>query len=223
MRRAVFLQARMGSTRLPGKAVVDLGGLPILVWCFRSLSPVPAEVHALLTDAASVDRLGPLARSEGWEVHVGDAEDVLQRFVSAARRFAVDVVLRATADNPLVSAALAADNLQRLVDGGWDLHAWAHSPLGTGTEAVRVEALIAAWESQPDAYEREHVTPYLYRHPERFRVGRPTVSPNLYWPEGRVTLDTEEDLFRLRRLVSAWGWMPPVSTEAVVNALRAHG
>lgn len=220
MRRGVFLQVRLASTRLPRKALRTIGGLTILEWCLRSLGSVAAEVHAVLTDDASVEDLGPIVRREGWQLFVGHPEDVLDRFVRAARHFQTDLVLRATGDNPFVSVALAERNLLHLAEEGWDLYAAVHAPLGVGTEAVRLDALELALQSAPDTYEREHVTPYLYHHPERFRVGRPTVGPDLYLPEGRVTVDTPADYDRVAVLVEQTGWRPPVDTAALVRVLR---
>lgn len=221
MKTAVFLQARMGSTRLPGKAMLKLGPLTLLEWCLRALDKVGSDVHAVLTDAASQTVFEIYTKRAGWELFVGDPENVLDRFVKAAGHFGAQYLLRATADNPFVSAHLAQLNLNALQEGGWDLFAYQMAPLGTGTEAVRTDALLFAIESDPDAYEREHVTPFIYRNPERFRIGRPTVGPSFYHPEGRVTVDTQEDYERLKTLVERNSWEPPLDLASLVRTL--HG
>ncbi len=220
MSTAVFLQVRMGSSRLPGKALLSLGRLTLFEWCLRSLREVRADVHAVLTDSASRSALLPYTDREGWDLYVGDPEDVLDRFTQAAMHYGVQSLLRATGDNPFVSAHLAELNLRALEEGGWDLFAYQMAPLGVGTEAVRADALKLAWESHPDAYEREHVTPFIYHNPELFRVGRPTVPPVYFGPQERVTVDTPEDLKRLQELVDQNGWSPPLDTARLIEALR---
>lgn len=108
MRTGVFLQARLGSSRLPHKILLDLQGRTVLEHAMRRLSLVNTDVHAVLTDSHSYSVINKICASvPGWECFEGPAEDVLARYVFAARHFAVDRIIRATADNPLVSYRLA--------------------------------------------------------------------------------------------------------------------
>jgi len=222
MRTGVFLQVRLSSTRLARKALLKLGNSTILEWCLKSLGEVKADEHAILTDAQSYSEFQDYAHHYGWSLFSGDPNNVLDRYVSAARHFDVNLILRATGDNPLVSPQIATTNMQQLEAGGWDLYALAHSPLGTGTEAVRRDALELALQREPNAYDQEHVTPFLYRHPEDFRVGRPTVPPQFYLPEARLTIDTQEDLDRVADLVQRHALTAPVDTEFLVGILRDY-
>jgi spore coat polysaccharide biosynthesis protein SpsF len=217
----VFLQARLESTRLTNKALLELGGRPVIEQAMLQLRRVPAAMHVLLTDAKSADLLQRPAQRCGFELFVGPEENVLERFVLAARRFAVDEIIRATGDNPLVSWELA-----RMAAAGRRRHG-AHyfgfdgPPLGTGVEVVTREALEEALRSTKDAYDREHVTPFLYRNRERFVVVR-TPAPVAYrMPHSRVTLDTREDYLRLCEIYDAIYQDEPLSVMRLMSFLES--
>jgi len=216
----VFLQARLGSTRLPRKALLPLAGVTVLQLAMRALARVEAGVHALLTEPASQEVFAALAREEGFQLFVGSEQDVLDRFCRAAARFGVRRVVRATGDNPLVCPAQVRSLLQLHEARGWQLSHYLGPPLGTGVEVVEARALAEAGERARDPYEREHVTPYLYRHPERFRVGEPPCPAHWRLPEARVTLDTAEDYERLRALFGELYRGEPLETEELVAWLR---
>ena len=95
-------------------------------------------------------------------------------------------------------------------------------PLGTGVECVRADALLEAHRLAASRYDREHVCPFLYRHPERFIIHRPEVSSEYRFPEGRVTLDTEEDYEILKELFSRLYRGSPVPTDLLVQELARH-
>jgi spore coat polysaccharide biosynthesis protein SpsF len=216
----LFLQARLGSTRLPRKALLPLGGATVLQLAMRALARVPAGVRALLTEPASEGTFAGLAKEEGFELFVGSEEDVLDRFCRAAARFGVQRVVRATGDNPLVSPAQVRSLLELHQGSGWQLSHYLGPPLGTGVEVVEASALAEAGEKAADPYEREHVTPYLYRHPERFRVGEPSCPAAWHMPEARLTLDTAADYELLRELFGELYRGQPLETEELVRWLR---
>lgn len=197
----VFVQVRLDSNRLPEKALLDLAGRPLIGHVMQALSGVPAEVHALVSEERSAAVLEPLAEEYGFALFSGDPEDVLRRYADAVRHFGVDTVVRATGDNPLVSARLVREILQLHEERAADLSGFDDLPLGTGVEILSREALLRADARAVDPYEREHVSPYLYRHPDRFRILR-TPAPEPYrLPEGRVTVDTPEDYQYVRQLM----------------------
>ncbi len=216
----LFLQARLGSTRLPRKALLPLGGSTALQLAMRALARVPAAVRALLTEPASESAFAGLAREEGFELFVGSEEDVLDRFCQAAARYGVQRVVRATGDNPLVSPAQVRSLIELHEAQGWHLSHYLGPPLGTGVEVVEASALLEAGEKALDPYEREHVTPYLYRHPERYRVGEPACPAAWHLPEARVTLDTEADYALLQELFGKLYRGQPLETEELVPWLQ---
>lgn len=197
---AVFLQVRLDSSRLPRKALALLGGRTVVQRCFDALDAVAADRRVLVTEPASSPELGPLARASGWELFVGSKDDVLGRFVAAAEATGATTIVRATGDNPLVSARMANLALDRHRERNNDYTAFDGAPVGTGVEVLRAAALVEASGSSPDAYEREHVSPFLYRRPDRYRIDR-SPAPAACQSAGRVTLDTPEDL---ANLVSLW-------------------
>jgi spore coat polysaccharide biosynthesis protein SpsF len=216
----VFLQARLGSTRLPGKALLPLGGTSVLQLAMRALARVPAGVHAVLTEPKSSQAFAEPTRTEGFELFVGSEEDVLDRFCRAAAKFGVGRVVRATADNPLVSPAQIRSLLALHESRGWQLSHYLGPPLGTGVEVIEAGALAEAGAAARDPYEREHVTPYLYHHPELFRVGEPPCPAAWHWPEARVTMDTAADYELLRALFRDLYRGEPVETEELIRWLR---
>ncbi len=188
----IFIQVRLDSSRLPGKALLPLGDMTVLDHALRNLAQVKGDVHAVLTDPDSADGLNPVAKRWGFELFQGPRDDVLRRFAAAISYFGVDRLVRATGDNPLVNVELARMALDEARAAGADYFGFQGAPLGTGVEVVNAEALLAAQEESVDPYEREHVCPFLYNRPERFSLCRPRV-PEPWRGEERLTLDTLED------------------------------
>lgn len=219
---AVFLQVRLDSSRLPRKALELLGNKTVTERCMEALGGVDADVRVLVTEPASGTDLEPLVRSSRWDLFVGSKDDVLDRFVQGARKWGVKTIVRATGDNPLVSANLANQLLSRHRERRSDYSGFLGAPVGTGVEILSVPALERAWSSSPDAYDREHVSPHLYRHPEVFSIDRPTVSPNCHAPDARVTIDTASDLAYVRALWDAVFRGLPPEVEDLIPWLSQH-
>jgi spore coat polysaccharide biosynthesis protein SpsF len=185
----------------------------------RRLARVSAAVRILACDEASAEAFAPLAARAGFVLFPGPKEDVLARFALAIRKHSLERVIRATADNPFVSPELASLVSDRAVETDVDFAALDLMPLGLGVEAARASALLAADEEAVDPYEREHVCPFLYRRPERFRLLREDAPPEYRYPAGRVTVDTAGDYERALELAREAGFDP--STRALVATLRA--
>ena len=100
--RTVIVQCRLSSTRLPGKALKDLGGKPVLAWVLASMKKVNADHYFVATDEASYEALLPVCREYGFECFAGSLNDVLDRFVSLLNTVKTQTVIRATADNPFL-------------------------------------------------------------------------------------------------------------------------
>jgi spore coat polysaccharide biosynthesis protein SpsF len=221
-RLGLVVQVRLGSTRLPRKALLPLGGATVADQVLRRLALVPADAYVLATDEASAAELGPVAARNGFELLVGSAEDVLERYCDAIRRFGLSRLLRATGDNPLVSFELA----RLLVEEGSvgradraDYRAHTGMPLGMGVELVEASALLAAEKDASLPSEREHVCPFLYNHPERFRILRSEAPAPYRLPEARVTIDTAADYESVLRLYGALYSGSPIPSEAVLRHL----
>ena len=222
MSTGIFIQVRLGSVRLPSKALLPLPGGCLIQHVMRSLAAVPADVRALLTDARSMDALRPLAAAEGYETCRGPDEDVLARYCAACRAYGTTRVIRATGDNPLTSARLARDIIAEHERAGADLSHYLGVPWGSGVEVVTAEALFEAEKDSTLQDEKEHITTFHYRHPQRFRILEAPAPAYAAYAEGRVTVDTPADLSDVRRLFADLYAGKPIEIEMAIAWLRGH-
>ncbi len=218
----VVLQARMGSTRLPGKALLPLGGSSLLEQAMARLALVAADLRVLATDEASARSLAPAAERRGFELLVGPAEDVLARYCLAVARFRPDLVLRATGDNPLVSHELATLLLKRREERPSDYAGFLGMPVGMGVVLAAADARRRAEAEAREPAEREHVCPYLYGHPELFRVDRPEAPAEYLLPEARVTVDTAADYESVLRIYGSLYDGRPIPSAVLLEYLRGR-
>ncbi len=219
----VFLQARLESTRLTNKALLELGGRAVIEQAMAQLRRLPVSRHVLVTDSHSAALLRRPAERCGFNLFVGPQENVLKRFVLAAQAFQVDEIVRATGDNPLVSWELARMAISRLRAADADYCGFDGPPLGTGVEVVRTSALEQALRESEDPYDLEHVTPYLYRNRNRFHVLREAAPAAYCLPHARVTLDTSEDYQRLCTVYDAIYSGAPVPVIHLISHLQSAG
>jgi spore coat polysaccharide biosynthesis protein SpsF len=175
----------------------------------EALAHLPWDAKLLACPKDSVSALAPLAEQAGCEILPGPKEDVLARYALGIRRFAADIVVRATGDNPFVFAdAAAALNLEAIALKA-DYSGYSGLPYGAGTESVAATALLRAEKEAAAPPEREHVCPYLYGHPDIFRLHRP-LAPRLWQgPEIRLTVDTREDYDKAQVLYEALSDLSP--------------
>jgi len=193
---ALVLQARIDSSRLPGKSLLPLEGMPLIFRVMEALSALPIEAKILACPLDSVSAFAPLAEKAGFSLAPGSKEDVLARYCLAIRRSGADRIIRATGDNPFVFVDAAAAINAEAIELDADYAAYSGLPYGAGVEAVASEALLRAEREAASPAEREHVCPYLYNHPELFLLHRPLALPRWRGPEVRVTVDTQNDYER---------------------------
>lgn len=197
------IQARTGSTRLPGKVVADLGGMPMLAFILRRLEHVGLDRLVVATTAQPGDDVVvDIARAHGAAVIRGPEHDVLERFRLVTERFPAELVVRLTADCPFVDPALVEEALERFRQGDHDYVSNTvirTFPDGLDVEVVRTRSLLEAADQAVDPVEREHVTPFLYRRPERFRLHALRNERPL--GDERWTVDTPADLAFARHVV----------------------
>lgn len=198
------VQARMGSTRLPGKVLMDLDGQPMLAFMLDRLSSLDG-IRLVVATSIGIgdDPIERCARSLGIAVVRGDETDVLGRFRTALDRYPADHVVRLTADCPLIDPVLVTATIERHLATGADYTSNTlirTHPDGLDVEAMTARALRIADREATDPAEREHVTPYLYRRPQRFSLAAllgPARFGHLRW-----TVDTADDLERVRSMVA---------------------
>ncbi|MCG3148402.1 MAG: 3-deoxy-manno-octulosonate cytidylyltransferase [Verrucomicrobiae bacterium] len=200
-----IVQARMGSTRLPGKMLRRLAGRPlidhVLARLTASIQPKgPLDAIVLATSTApDNDPLVDHVAKRWPEIVIvrGSEDDVLARFVTALRQIGATQFVRATGDCPLINTDAMAQMLTALETTGADVINYqpGYEYVDKGLEAVTAAALLrVAEDPQLTARDREHVTSLLYRHPDRYRVGYIASDPVLRRGDIRLTVDTADDL-----------------------------
>lgn len=204
MSSGIVIQARFSSARLPGKVLRPLGGRPMLGWLLERMRAVPEAgcVVVATSDRPEDDPVAAYARASGALIHRGPLEDVLGRFAGAAAAYALEPVVRVSGDSPLLDPGLVSRALQLYREGGSDLvtNVLERSyPKGQSVEAIGAGALRAAAAEARAADEREHVTPYFYAHPGRFRIRNFALVPAA--ADMRLCVDTEEDFACMEALV----------------------
>lgn len=211
-------QARMGSTRLPGKVLMPAAGKPLLDWQLDRLARCQTLDGLIVatSDLPGDNFLADHAARLGVSVFRGSETDVLDRFYQAALAGKGDIVLRFTADCPLIDPALVDQLVDYFRDHDFDYAAIDVSrfPRGLDAEIVTMAALETAWREAKAPFEREHVMPFLWQRPERFRLGylnHPEVvgAGDTPW---RWCVDTEQDFTLVCRLLEelrdrpGFGW-----------------
>ncbi len=226
MRTVAIIQARMGSSRLPGKVLADIGGAPMLARVIeraQAAATISAVVVATTTDPAD-DALLPVARAAGAQVYRGSTDDVLARYVGAARTHQAQVVVRLTADCPLLDPAVIDAVVEGLLTTpGCDYASNTHQrtfPRGLDVEAMHLATLerLAVIASLPA--HREHVTAYLLDNSAEFAIAQLCADDDhtaLRW-----TVDTALDLALVRRLYADAGAHPRLPYQALVAWLARH-
>ena len=197
MNVVAIVQARMGSTRLPGKVLCDLGGRTMLARVVRRVGRaalVDQVVVATTTapgDEPIVEECGRLSAP----CFRGSEEDVLDRYHQAALAYQAGAVVRVTADCPLIDPEVTDQVIRAFLEQKPDYASNVLRrtyPRGLDTEVITAEALARAAGEAREPYERAHVTPYVYRHPESFRLLSVTGQEDL--SGHRWTVDSPEDL-----------------------------
>ena len=205
MKTVGIIQARMTSTRLPGKVLKTVLGKPLLAYEVERLRRVALldELVVATTTNETDDPVCAFCEDAGVPVYRGSEDDVLRRFYEAAGRFGADTVVRFTADCPLIDPALVSDILRTyLADGarfdyvGVD---YESIPRGMDAEVFSYRALERAEREGTGASDREHVTWYLHRNPDRFSVHRYSIQND--WSKYRFTVDTQEDFDLIEKII----------------------
>jgi len=203
---ALVLQARIDSTRLHGKSLLPLNGKHLIFRVMEALGAISVGAKVLACPEDCVSAFSQLAVEAGFLLVAGSKEDVLARYCLAIRRTGADRIIRATGDNPFVFVDAASAINDEAIELNADYAAYLDLPYGAGVESVSSEALLRAEKEAKDPAEREHVCPYLYNHPEIFRLHRPPAPSVWRAPEIRLTVDTHDDYERAlalyRRLLS---------------------
>jgi spore coat polysaccharide biosynthesis protein SpsF len=201
-----ILQARVSSSRLPGKVLADIVGKPMVLRQIERIARarrLAGIVLATSTDPSD-DPLADAVSAAGVALYRGSLEDVLGRFVGAARSVGAETVVRLTGDCPLADPELIDAIVERHCQTGADIttnSVEATFPDGLDAEVVGFEQLAAAEREATLTLEREHVTQFFYRRSSRFRIEHYKQSPDL--SDMRWTVDRPSDLLFARTVYEA--------------------
>lgn len=200
-----IIQARMGSTRLPGKVMLPVDDSNPIIWHVVNQmkhSKLCEKLIVATTNLAEDEKIVDFAKKNSLYYFRGSAEDCLDRYYHCAKSFSISIIVRITCDNPLIDPTLVDDAVKTFVEGNYDYVTNCKPrsfPQGTEVEVFSFSALERAWKEASKPSEREHVTPYFYNNPEKFRifniVNQKNIS-NLRW-----TVDRISDLEFVRALV----------------------
>lgn len=201
----IIIQARMSSTRLAGKSLKIIQGLPVIAILVKRLKFMthPATIVIATSEEDADDPIEAYCKEAAIEIFRGAEEDVLDRYLKAARKYSGDVIVRITGDCPLMDPRVVDQTLDYFLEHYPDFDYVSNTlkrtfPRGLDVEVFKRRALERAHSESYFTEEREHVTPYIWRHPEMFSQGNYLCKED--HSEHRWTLDTEED-FHLIKLI----------------------
>ena len=195
----------MGSTRLPGKVLTDLGGKTVLARVVRRLrrAKLIDEIIVATTDLPTDDPIVRECNHLDVPYFCGSESDVLDRYYQAAKVFGAEAVVRVTSDCPLIDPQLVDETIAAFQADEADYASNVIPrtyPRGLDTEVFTAAALERAWLEAKEPHQREHVTPYFYEHPKLFRMASALADAD--YSRYRWTLDTSEDLELIRAIYS---------------------
>lgn len=218
----VIVQARMTSTRLPGKILKPIMGKPMLQIQLERLSRAQTISKIVLATTVNRDddRVAGLAEALGVEYYRGSEPDVLDRYYQAAVQANADVVMRVTGDCPAIDPAICDKVVDKFFAHGVDFMRTGETFAdGLDCEVFTFKSLEVAWKEAKLAYEREHVTEYITQHPERFAFE--VLESDLDSGKYRLTVDEPEDFELISRVAAFFGdEFVNVGTQEIIAYLK---
>jgi len=195
----------MGSTRLPGKVLTDVGGRTVLARVLGRLrrATLIEDVIVATSNLPSDDAIVDECESLSVPCFRGSEADVLDRYYRTAQEFQTEAIVRITADCPLIDPRLVDETVRvfQAHEADYASNVIPRTyPRGLDTEVFTIEALAWAWLEARHPHQREHVTPYFYEHPEIFKRASATAEAD--YSRYRWTLDTADDLELIRTIYS---------------------
>jgi len=205
MKIDAIIQARMDSTRLPGKVLMKLNGITVLKCVFDQLNHSTTLNRKILATTINKtdDEIAKFANFNNIELFRGNSSDVLDRYYQCAKKFNIKHIVRITSDCPLIDSEVIDKTLELYKTGKFDYvnnFSKKRFPYGSEVEVFSFDVLETTWKNANYLSEREHVTPYIYNNPDKFSIGY--IEPiedysNLHWAIDRI-----EDLKLIQTLYS---------------------
>jgi len=203
-----IIQARMGSSRLPGKAMKKIHGkIPIMEFQQNQLkfSKRIDKMIVATTTLESDNQIVSFCESNNLEYFRGESEDVLDRYYHCAKKFNLSVIVRITSDNPLIDPNIVDSVIDKFLDSKCHYISTEYTkpltfPLGFLVEVFNFQSLEKAWKEAKLPSEHEHVTPYIYKNSDKFKIQSVTYERNL--SHIRCTVDTDDDFKLIEEIIS---------------------
>ncbi len=223
----VFVQARMGSERLPGKIMAKINGKELLIHQIDRIRRAQKvnDVVVITSDKEENNVIEKLCNKNTIPIYRGSEDDLLDRHYQAAKKFSADFVVKIPGDCPLSDANIIDQVLQLWLDNRnlYDYVSNYHPatfPDGLDVEGAPLHVLEKAWQEADKTYEREHCYPYVWDHPEKFKIGNLTNSFGNMFMTHRWTLDYPEDLLFIERVYKELDDQQYFGMNEVLNLLK---
>ena len=228
MKTVIVVQARITSTRLPGKVLKTILEKPLLEYQIERLRRVSlADEVVIATTINDTDEpIVELCKRLNVPYYRGSEEDVLSRYYEAAVEHNADVVVRVTSDCPVIDSNVINDVIDHYLQNypHYDYVSNCQKrtyPRGMDTEVFSFSSLDQAFREAADQPDREHVTPYIYMNPQRYQIGEVCYPQDQ--SQHRWTVDTQEDFELIRRIIEAlYPNDPQFNLETALNLLEKH-
>jgi len=196
-----IVQARMSSTRLPGKVLKEILGVPMLLIMMDRVLESKQLTHVVIATSKDKtdDPIERFCRLYKFPFYRGSLYDVLDRFYQVAQIYEPDHIVRMTADCPLIDPTIIDKTVEYHIRGNYDFTQIVGFPDGLDVEVMTNHSLTKAWKEGCSSYEREHVTPYFKFNPSLFRIGNYRNNKDL--SRVKLSVDTPEDFEKVSKII----------------------
>lgn len=224
MKTIAIVQARMGSERLYGKVLKTVLDKPLLQWELERVKNSRALSHLILatTTLPEDNSIARLAGTLEIPVFKGSVDNVFSRYLEAASLYNPDLVVRITGDCPLIDPEILDRVIHEALKTGADYTSNTLKltyPRGMDVEVFKMSCFKEIAKESLDPWEKEHVTPFFYRHPERFNLHNVPLDPPR--ADLRLTVDTREDFELIEKILKAFGGKP-FSLRDIIALIDKH-
>ena len=219
-----IIQARMESSRLPGKILLPLADKPLIGHVIERTKSIQGISNTILAVPQTKinDALKKIAAEYEVDFFQGEETNVLDRYYNAAINYDCDYVIRVTGDNPFLDVQFANDTVKRTLEENADICSPQDLPLGVGVEIISMTSLKAAYNEANLPHQLEHVSPFIKENPERFKIVKFNTDFKCDFENLRLTVDTQEDLEFAQIISQSLYKGTPYSIADIVNFLKLN-
>ena len=226
MKIIATIEARMTSSRLPGKVLLEAAGKPMLEHLVKRLQAVPSLNGIVLATTINKtdDQLEDLSKILDIDCYRGSENDVMNRVIGAGEFFCADVIVEITGDCPIIDPQIVEQVIRIFIANQYEYVGNAHVrsyPDGMDTQVFRLNTLKRSAAMTDDELDHEHVTLYIRNHPESFSQLHVVSPPETHWPELGLTLDESQDYELLKKIIEHFNSTNPLfSCRDVIKLLK---